>query len=74
MRDAFDGLFVVAALTSFDWWPATTGRAGSRPPTDTRVVKKPCIHVAVKTTVPEVDAIMATFNIIRFQVQSREKH
>ena len=22
MGDAFDGLFVVAALTSFDWWPA----------------------------------------------------
>ena len=24
-RDAFYGLFVVSALTSFDWWAATTG-------------------------------------------------
>ena len=25
-EDAFYGLFVVGALTSFDWWGATTGR------------------------------------------------
>ena len=62
-RGAFYGLFVVVALTSFDWG-ASHNRPRSRPSTDTGVVKKQCTLTQSQNTYSRVLYASVTFNTI----------